>query len=84
MTNGAMPRSRVRNAKLRLRMAGVVSVDAFRVRLTFYLVGKPAVILSLGKDSGHYELIFPEAPTKNSGESSHPKDGHPPEDDKVL
>jgi len=30
MTSGAMPRSRVRNVKLRLRMAGVVYLDAFR------------------------------------------------------
>jgi hypothetical protein len=30
MTSGAMPRSRVRNVKLRLRMARVMFLDAFR------------------------------------------------------
>jgi hypothetical protein len=49
-------------------------------RLMFYLAGKPAVILSFGKDSGHYELIFPGEPTKNSGEIEPPKDGNPPKD----
>jgi hypothetical protein len=47
-------------------------------QLTFYLAGKPALILSFGKDAGYSELIFPGESTKNSGEIEAPKDGNLP------
>jgi hypothetical protein len=49
------------------------------VRLTFYVTGKVAVMLSLAKDSG-LRIDFSGRPTKNSGEIEPPKNGNPPKD----